>query len=318
MQIGQSLASYRNAVATLLTMAWPEGQDPVVNASAGVDNTRMLNHAYNAMLRAARDHGVEGDPMLKWVRKADGLLRQCYTGVYLESQADIAMARCKPAFLPDFDVSLLSFAAISAACRSALDTRVAINEGYCRRSKATAYQDAGPSSVCSIVKPVFNVTMQQIVEAIIVKMPNDDAWEVPTCLDALEPRLTEELCAADNLMAVEDSSSNSASAFNEIPSSRQQRPMQTSPSNNRTASDAPRKGSYKKIGAIEAARLQKEGCDVAGMFLYRVSESRASSDNGRTKTSWILTDANDRDLIDARFEVREVYPLKHRGPGLTF
>ena len=171
MQIGQSLASYRNAVATLLTMAWPEGQDPVVNASAGVDNTRMLNHAYNAMLRAARDHGVEGDPMLKWVRKADGLLRQCYTGVYLESQADIAMARCKPAFLPDFDVSLLSFAAISAACRSALDTRVAINEGYCRRSKATAYQDAGPSSVCSIVKPVFNVTMQQIVEAIIVKNP---------------------------------------------------------------------------------------------------------------------------------------------------
>ena len=148
--------------------------------------------------------------------------------------------------------------------------------------------------------------------------PNDDAWQVPTCLDALEPRLTEELCAADNLMAVEDSSSNSASASNEILSSRQQRPMQTSPSNNRTASDAPRKGSYKKIGAIEAARLQREGCDVAGMFLYRVSESRASSDNGRTRTSWILTDVNDCDLIDARFEVREVYPLKHRGPGLTF
>ena len=81
---------------------------------------------------------------------------------------------------------------------------------------------------------------------------------------------------------------------------------------------APRKGSYKKIGAIEAARLQKEGCDVAGMFLYRVSESRGSSDNGRTRTSWILTDVNDCDLIDPRFVVREVYILKHRGPGLTY
>lgn len=62
-----------------------------VNVRAGLDITRLLNAAHNAMKRAAQRHGVEGDPMLLWIRKADVLLRQCFAGVFLECQADLAL-----------------------------------------------------------------------------------------------------------------------------------------------------------------------------------------------------------------------------------
>lgn len=138
-----------------------------------MDNTRLLNKAHNAMKRAANDHGVDGDPMLKWVRKADGLLRQCFAGVYLESSSDIAWIRQLDKTVGvDSQPSLYGFMAISAACRSALDVRVAINEGYCRKSKAAAYQDSAPSRVPSRLAEPLEFTMGECVQSIILRNPS--------------------------------------------------------------------------------------------------------------------------------------------------
>ena len=147
--------------------------------------------------------------------------------------------------------------------------------------------------------------------------------EAPTKLETSSPGVSDEEHARVAPIGSSSSSANDrASSATEIkgaPVGRQTHKRRgASPSQPRRSTgprigQAPRQGSYQKVSATEAGRLQREGCDVAGKFLYRVSESRGSSDKGRTRTSWILTDANDRDLIDARFEVREISALKHRG-----
>ena len=139
--------------------------------------------------------------------------------------------------------------------------------------------------------------------------------EAPTELETSSPGAFDEEHATVAPIGSSSSSANDRAApvGRQTHKRRGASPSQPERSTRPRIGQAPRKGSYQKVSATEAGRLQREGCDVAGMFLYRVSEYRANCDKGRTRTSWILTDANDRDLIDARFEVRESIALEHRG-----
>lgn len=103
--------------------------------------------------------------MLVWVRKADALLRQCFIGAYLEAQSDLAFLSEVVCFRDGWQPSLLAFAAINAACRSALDVRVAHTEGYGKKQHSLPTRlSTKPTSIAA--------THQQVMEALIVQNPH--------------------------------------------------------------------------------------------------------------------------------------------------
>jgi len=131
----------------------------------------VLLRAFNASLKAARDYGVQGDPMVAWLRKADELLYKLYVGVYVEVESDIRSLN--PMYVFGSTVPLVvSWLAVSCFCRVLLDIRIALNEGFLRKSRTQSMCAMPPSAIPSLPTSELAVTPCELLQHLILKHGN--------------------------------------------------------------------------------------------------------------------------------------------------
>jgi hypothetical protein len=177
-----------NAVATfeaVLQKAWEpqrleEGWSWRITTSP--DIVALLNVAHNSMLRAARDFGSQADPLVAWVRKADEFLLQQLSSAFIEQETDLSSLNYSYSWCRRLP-SILAFLATNAVCRSALDLRNVINEGFFRVSRAASLLRA-PASGAPVASRSLKqlVTMEDLACAVLLRHPNDD---LPTAVTRL-------------------------------------------------------------------------------------------------------------------------------------
>ena len=72
-----------------------------------------------------------------WTRKADEFLLQQVASAYVEQESDLSSLNYAYPWVRRLP-SIMAFLAINAVCRSALDLRNVINEGFFRVSRAAS------------------------------------------------------------------------------------------------------------------------------------------------------------------------------------
>jgi hypothetical protein len=133
------------------------------------------------LLRAARDFGTQADPLVVWVRKADEFLLQQLSSAFIEQETDLTSLNFSYPWRRKLP-SILAFLAINAVCRSALDLRNVINEGFFRVSRAASLLRAPASGAPVASRYVKRVTMEDLACAVLLRHPNDD---LPTAVTRL-------------------------------------------------------------------------------------------------------------------------------------
>ena len=149
--------------------------------TTSADIVALLNVAHNSMLRAARDFGSQADPLVVWVRKADEFLLQQVASAFIEQETDLSSLNLSYPWRRKLP-SILAFLAINAVCRSALDLRNVINEGFFRVSRAASLLRAPASGSPVASSSVKLVTMEDLACAVLLRHPNDD---LPTAVHRL-------------------------------------------------------------------------------------------------------------------------------------
>jgi hypothetical protein len=158
--------SFRSSFAATLSGAW--GPSAESSPRCGTTHARVLLRAFNASLRAARDYGVQGDPMVAWLRKADELLYKLYVGVYVEVESDIRSLNPMYAFGSTVPL-VVSWLAVSCFCRVLLDIRTALNEGFLRKSRTQSMSAMPPSAIPSLPTSELAVTPCELLQHLILK-----------------------------------------------------------------------------------------------------------------------------------------------------
>ena len=143
----------------------PRRQGTPMSVSTGLHGSSLLTAAWNAILRAARLHGVEGDPMVRVWRKGDELLLTAVASVYTEVMCDLSAHNPSMSW-PATTPSIFEFCAISSVCRCALDMRMAILEAQFRISQRLAFEKVPSTSAPGL--PSVEATMLDMAKSVVI------------------------------------------------------------------------------------------------------------------------------------------------------